>query len=65
MATDLSSRPRFYYVDEASEQLRRSPASIRWMMQTGQIRAGKIGGRVVIAAEEIDRLIAEAFAEAG
>lgn len=60
----LTSRKRIYYVNEAAEELRRSEASIRWMIHTKQIRTGKIGGRVVIAAEEIDRLIAEAFAEA-
>ena len=55
------SRPRFYYVDEVAVELRRSQASIRWMIHTGQIKTGKIGGRVIIAAAEVDRLIDEAF----
>lgn len=56
---------RFYFVNEVAEELRRSEASIRWMIHTGQLKTGKIGGRVVVAAEEIERLISEAFAQAG
>ncbi|WP_336640264.1 helix-turn-helix domain-containing protein [Microbacterium sp. USHLN272] len=56
---------RFYFVNEVATELRRSEASIRWMIHTGQIKTGKIGGRIVVAAAEIDRLISEAFAEAG
>lgn len=61
----VAPNKRFYFVDEAAEELRRSVASLRWMIHTGQINTGKIGGRVVIAAGEIDRLISEAFPEAG
>jgi hypothetical protein len=57
-------RPRFYFVNEAGAELRRSVASIRWLIHTGQIKTGKIGGRVVISADEIDRLIEGAFEEA-
>lgn len=56
---------RFYFVNEVATELRRSEASVRWMIHTGQIKTGKIGGRVVISASEIERLISEAFAEAG
>lgn len=56
---------RFYFVNEVATELRRSEASVRWMIHTEQIKTGKIGGRVVIAAAEIERLISEAFAEAG
>ncbi|GAA1250826.1 hypothetical protein JOF42_002448 [Microbacterium phyllosphaerae] len=56
---------RFYFVDEVATELRRSEASIRWMIHTEQIKTGKIGGRVVVAAAEIDRIISEAFADAG
>lgn len=61
----VAPHKRFYFVDETAAELRRSVASVRWMIHTGQIKTGKIGGRVVIAAEEIDRIINEAFAEAG
>ena len=56
--------PRFYFVSEVAAELRRSEASIRWLIHTGQIKTGKIGGRVVISAAELDRIINEAFAEA-
>lgn len=58
------THPRFYFVDEVAAELRRSVASVRWLIHTGQIKTGKIGGRVVISAVEIDRLIDGAFAEA-
>jgi len=63
-AGQITPRPRFYFVDEAAAELRRSVASVRWMIQTKQIQTGKIGGRVVIAAAEIDRVIDAAFDEA-
>lgn len=55
-------RPRFYYVKEVATELRRTEASVRWLIHTGQIKTGKIGGRTVVAAEEVDRILAEAFA---
>jgi hypothetical protein len=60
-ATETKGRPRFYFVDEASEELRRTQASVRWMIHTGQIKTGKIGGRTVIATAEIDRIINDAI----
>lgn len=53
--------PRFYFVSEVATELRRSEAAVRWMIHTGQIKTGKIGGRVVVSAAEIDRIIEEAF----
>lgn len=61
----VAPQKRFYFVNEVAEELRRSEASIRWMIHTEQIKTGKIGGRVVVAAAEIDRLISEAFPESG
>lgn len=58
----MTDRPRFYYVKEVATELRRTEASVRWMLHVGQIKSGKIGGRTVIAAEEVDRILAEAFA---
>lgn len=56
---------RFYFVNEVATELRRSEASIRWMIHTGQLKTGKIAGRVVVSAEELERIISEAFAQAG
>lgn len=55
-------RPRFYYVKEVATELRRTEASVRWLIHTGQIKTGKIGGRTIVAADEVDRILAEAFA---
>lgn len=63
--TQQENRPRFYFVDEAATELRRTAASVRWMIHTSQIKTGKIGGRVVISAAELDRIIDGAFTEAG
>ncbi|WP_363459126.1 helix-turn-helix domain-containing protein [Microbacterium sp. LMI1x-1-1.1] len=62
MTIPASPRPRFYFVDEVATELRRTAASVRWLIHTKQIKAGKIGGRTVVAAEELDRIINEAFA---
>lgn len=62
--TQTAKRPRFFFVDEAAIELRRTVSSVRWMIHRGQIKAGKIGGRTVIAAAEIDRIINDAFADA-
>ena len=55
-------RPRFYYVKEVAIELRRTEASVRWLIHTGQIKTGKIGGRTIVAADEVDRILTEAFA---
>lgn len=57
-----ATRPRFFYVKEAAQELRRTEASVRWLIHTKAIKTGTIGGRVVISAAEIDRLIDGAFA---
>lgn len=63
--TQWESRPDFFYVKELALDLRRSEGSIRWLIHTGQIKTGKIGGRTVIARAERDRILRDAFAEAG
>lgn len=62
--TAQAARPRFYFVEEVATELRRSVASVRWLIHTGAIKTGKIGGRVVISPAELDRLIDGAFTEA-
>lgn len=61
---DASVPKRFYFVNEVASELRRSEASVRWLIHTGQIKTGKIGGRVVVSVDEIERIITEAFASA-
>lgn len=61
MKIETLKKPRYYYVNEVASELRRSEASIRWLIHTGQLKTGKIGGRVVISAEVLERFIEEAF----
>lgn len=56
--------PRFYFVNEVASELRRSEAAVRWLIHTGQIKTGKLGGRVVVSVAELDRIIEAAFTEA-
>ncbi|MEV8272690.1 helix-turn-helix domain-containing protein [Microbacterium sp. NPDC077184] len=62
--SDITVRPRFYFVAEVASELRRSEASVRWLIHTGRLKTGKLGGRVVVAADELDRFISAAFDEA-
>ena len=55
-----ASRPRFYFVPEVAAELRRTEASVRWLIATKRIKTGKIAGRVVVKPEDLD-----AFIEAG
>lgn len=52
--------PRFYFVDEVAQILRRSQNAVRWLIATKQLKTGKVGGRVVVKPEDLD-----AFIEAG
>ncbi len=52
------------FVHEAAEQLRRSVDSIRWLINTKQLKAAKLGGRVVVRQRDLDAFIAAAFDEA-
>lgn len=64
MTHDSQPLPKFYFVNEVSEMLRRSEASVRWLIHTKQLKTGKLGGRVVISAGELDRFINDAFTNA-
>jgi len=60
-STPSEERPRFYTVREAAAVLRRSEPSVRWLLQTKQLKAGKLAGRVIIKAEDLDAFIESAF----
>lgn len=52
------------FVPEVAEYLRRSVDSIRWLIVTKQIKAAKLGGRVVVRRADLEKFINDAFAEA-
>lgn len=56
----VSTTPRYLFVPEVATELRRTEASVRWLIATKQIKSGKIAGRVVVKPEDLD-----AFIEAG
>ncbi|KJL46236.1 Helix-turn-helix domain protein [Microbacterium hydrocarbonoxydans] len=52
-------------IDEVATELRRTPASVRWLIQDGQLKSGKLGGRRLIRRSDLNAWIEAAFAEAG
>ena len=56
--------PRFFFVKEVATELRRSEAAVRWLIHTGRIKTGKLGGRTVVSSAELNRFIEEAFSAA-
>lgn len=53
--------PRFYFVAEVATELRRSEAAVRWLIHTGQLKTGKVGGRVVVRPEDLESFISAGF----
>lgn len=52
-------------VEEVAEITRRTPASVRWLIHTDQIKSGKIAGRRLIRRADLEAFINAGFAEAG
>ncbi|VXC29425.1 Helix-turn-helix domain-containing protein [Microbacterium sp. 8M] len=67
-ATDgpTSTPSSLLFVAEAAARLRRSPAQLYWMIQSGTApKHAKIAGRIVFRESDIEEYIDAAFAEAG
>lgn len=56
---------RLLTIEEAADRLRRTPASVRWLIFDGQLKSGKVGGRRLIRASDLEEFIDAGFAEAG
>lgn len=53
---------RILFVDETAERLRRSPASLRWMITEGTApKHAKIAGRICFRESDVNAWIAAAF----
>lgn len=61
---NTSSNPQFLFVDEVATELRRSVDAVRWLINSGQLKAAKLGGRVVVRRVDLEKFIADAFADA-
>ncbi|EPD83322.1 excisionase family DNA binding domain-containing protein [Microbacterium sp. oral taxon 186 str. F0373] len=56
--------PDILFVPEVAEYLRRSVDSIRWLINTKQLKAAKLGGRVVVRRIDLEKFVNDAFADA-
>ncbi|GEB94398.1 helix-turn-helix domain-containing protein [Microbacterium lacticum] len=56
--------PDILFVPEVAERLRRSVDSVRWLINTKQLKAAKLGGRVCVRSSDLEKFIEDAFAEA-
>lgn len=61
MDESKTARPRFLFVDEVAAELRRSSAAIRYLIADGQLKAGKVGGRVVVKPDDLDAFVESGF----
>ncbi|OJU43625.1 MAG: excisionase [Microbacterium sp. 69-7] len=59
-----SPEPEILFVAEVAERLRRSVDSVRWLINTKRLKAAKLGGRVVVRRVDLEKFIADAFADA-
>ncbi|SDL30128.1 helix-turn-helix domain-containing protein [Microbacterium azadirachtae] len=62
--TETPSQPRFYFVAEVADILRRSEESVRYLIAAKKIKSGRLGGRVIVRPEDLDEFIASAFENA-
>ncbi len=52
-------RQRFWSIGDAARSFSVSDSKVRLFIKSGRLRAVKIGGRVLIADEELDRFMKE------
>jgi excisionase family DNA binding protein len=50
-------------VEEVAPLLRRTKNGVYWLIKSGQLRAAKLGGRVVVRRADLDKFVSDAFAE--
>jgi excisionase family DNA binding protein len=52
-------------VEEVAEMTRRTAPSVRWLIYSGQLKSGKIGGRRLVRRDDLEEFINAGFEEAG
>lgn len=57
--------PELLTVDEVAELTRRTPASVRWLIHTNQIKSGRVAGRRLVRRGDLEAFINAGFEEAG
>ncbi len=59
-----ATEPDLLFVPEVATRLRRSVDACRWLINTKQLKAAKLGGRIVVRASDLEKFINSAFEEA-
>lgn len=52
------------FVEDVATQLRRSPNAVRWLINSKQLKAAKLGGRVCVRQSDLDAFVEDAFTAA-
>ncbi|MHB1938913.1 MAG: helix-turn-helix domain-containing protein [Acidobacteriaceae bacterium] len=60
MKNQTELKPRFYNVGKAAEILGLSVWTVRTWAYTGKIASAKLGSRLMVPAEELEKIAAEA-----
>lgn len=55
--------PDLLFVPEVAGRLRRSVDAVRWLINTKQLKAAKLGGRVCVRSTDLEKFINDAFEE--
>jgi excisionase family DNA binding protein len=58
-AATMQPRRRFYFIKEAAAELRTSVTTVYLLLARKELRGKKIGGRLAIMIDELDRFLAE------
>lgn len=61
MSVISPGRQPLLLVPEVAEELRRTENSVYWLIKSGQLKAGKLGGRVVVRRSDLEAFIDAAF----
>lgn len=64
MTQDRTAFGDLMTVEEVAEAMRRSVASVRWLIHQKTIKSGLIGGRRMVRRADLEAYIAAAFEEA-
>lgn len=65
MEATTTGRRELMPVAQVAQELDRTMNSVYWLINSGQLKAGKIGGRLYVRRSDLDALVDAAFAEAG
>ncbi|QOC27296.1 helix-turn-helix domain-containing protein [Microbacterium hominis] len=59
----VDESPDMLFLPEVAERLRRSVDAVRWLINTKQLKAAKLGGRMVVRSTDLEAFIGDAFGQ--